>query len=145
MADSEALISAFGKQNDYLELTDITLGLKKTEKLLDSVLWSIRSDSPRLFFLTRTDLVNLLFEAQNNLPAMYKYIHKIYPAISSLMLVKGTDLTINKTGYHPEIQGVISKDGEEITYSEVNSYKDTQYLQKNISIYGVTYQKSVCM
>ena len=61
----------------------------------------------------------MLFEAHNDLPAMYRYIAKIYPAISSLVLVKDTDLTINKTGYHPEIEGIISKDGEKIVFAEV--------------------------
>ena len=73
----------------------------------------------RLFFLTRTDLLSMLFEAHNDLPAMYRYIAKIYPSISSLVLVKDTDLTINKTGYHPEIEGIISKDGEKIVFAEV--------------------------
>ena len=61
----------------------------------------------------------MLFEAHNDLPAMYRYIAKIYPSISSLVLVKDTDLTINKTGYHPEIEGIISKDGEKIVFAEV--------------------------
>ena len=119
VAAAEVLISAFGNQDDYLQLTDITLGFKKTERLVDSVLWSLRSDSPRLFFLTRTDLLSMLFEAHNDLPAMYRYIAKIYPAISSLVLVEDTELTITKKGYHPEIEGIISKDGEKIVFAEV--------------------------
>lgn len=42
----------------------------------------------------------------------------MYPALSSLTLVEDTDLTVSRKGYHPEIEGVISKDGETIKFSE---------------------------
>ncbi len=119
VASAEALIDAYGDDQDYLQLNDVVLGLEKTEDLLNSVLWSVRSDSPRLFFLTRSDLVSLLFECHNDLLQLYQYIPKIFPAVSSLILVEDTKLTIDKTGYHPEIQGIISLDGERIHFDEV--------------------------
>jgi hypothetical protein len=119
VAEAGALISAFGSEKDYHQLTDIHQALKETEQLMGSVLWSLRSDSPRLFFLATNDLLHMLFEAHNDLPALYQYIDRIFPSVSSIILVDGTDLTVNRTGYHPEIKGVISKDGESIQFSEV--------------------------
>ena len=94
-------------------------GLEETKNLIYTVLWSLRFDSPRLFFLTQDDLLNMLFEAHNNLPLMHRYIFRIYPNISSLLLLPETDLTVGKSGYHPEIEGIMSMDGEKIIFSEV--------------------------
>ena len=68
VASADALISAFGETKDYLEMVDIVAGLTETKKLIYTVLWSLRFDSPRLFFLTQTDLLNMLFEGHNDLP-----------------------------------------------------------------------------
>ena len=73
---ASSLITAFGEENDYKEVMDIKLTLQEVETLLDTALWSLRFDSPRLFFLTRVDLLHMLFEANNDLPAMYKYIDR---------------------------------------------------------------------
>ena len=119
VASADALISAFGQARDYLEMVDIVAGLEETKKLIYTVLWSLRFDSPRLFFLTQDDLLNMLFEGHNNLPLMHRYIFRIFPSISSLLLVPDTDLTVGKSGYHPEIEGIMSMDGEKIIFSEV--------------------------
>ena len=50
---------------------------------------------------------------------MHRYINRIYPAVSSLILLPDTDLTVGKSGYHPEIEGIMSKDGEKVTFTEV--------------------------
>ena len=50
---------------------------------------------------------------------MHKYINRIYPAISSLVLLPDTDLTVGISGYHPEIEGIMSKDGEKVQFAEV--------------------------
>ena len=76
IAAADNLITAFGDHDDYLQLIDISAAFKETNSLLVSVLWSLRSDSSRLFFLAKTDLLHMLFEAHNDLPALYKYIDR---------------------------------------------------------------------
>ena len=83
---ASSLITAFGEENDYKEVIDIKLTLQEVETLLDTALWSLRFDSPRLFFLTRVDLLHMLFEANNDKPAMYKFIYR-YNLQASLLLV----------------------------------------------------------
>ena len=115
---ASSLVTAFGEDDDFHEVMDIKLTFQEIEKLMNAALWSLRFDSPRLFFLTKEDLVHMLFESHNDLPAIYKYIDRIFPALSSLELVEDTDLTVSRKGYHPEIEGIISKDGETIEFSE---------------------------
>ncbi len=96
VAEAPTLISAFSNVQHYEQLIDILQGFKESERLMRSVLWSLRADSPRLFFLTRSDLLHMLFLSHNDLPALHQYIEKIFPAISSLVLVENTDLTVTE-------------------------------------------------
>ena len=113
---ASSLITAFGEEKDYQEVTDIKLAFQEVDIMLDTALWSLRFDSPRMLLLSKTDLLQMLLEANNDLPAMYKYIDKMYPALSSLTLVEDTNLVVSRAGYHPVIEGVISKDGEYLIY-----------------------------
>ena len=119
LASSESLVAALVNEEDYQQFKDILLSLKETQQSLTSALWSLRSDSPRLFFLSDTMLLQMLVQSHNNLPALHGFLDKIFPWFSSLILVEGTDLTVTKKGYHPEIRGITSKDGETVIFEEV--------------------------
>ena len=119
LASSESLVAALVNEEDYQQFKDILLALKETQQSLTSALWSLRSDSPRLFFLPDTMLLQMLFQSHNNLPALHGFLDKIFPWFGSLILKEGTDLTVSKKGYHPEIRGVTSKDGETVIFEEV--------------------------
>ena len=119
LASSESLVAALVNEEDYQQFKDILLALKETQQSLTSALWSLRSDSPRLFFLSDTMLLQMLFQSHNNLPALHGFLDKIFPWFGSLILKEGTDLTVSKKGYHPEIRGVTSKDGETVNFEEV--------------------------
>ena len=62
----------------------------------------------------------MLFKSHNNLPALHTYLDKVFPWFSSLVLKEGTCLKVVKQGYHPEIAGVMSKDGETMHFEEVS-------------------------
>ena len=61
----------------------------------------------------------MLCQSHNNLPALHGFLDKIFPWFRSLLLVEGTDLAVSKKGYHPEIQGIVSKDGETVIFEEI--------------------------
>ena len=44
--------------------------------MLSTALWSLRSDSPRLFFLSDHELSTILSETYNDLPALQKFFEK---------------------------------------------------------------------
>ena len=117
--DSGSLLEAFTDDEGYLVMRDILLSLKETHRSLVAALWSLRSDSPRLFFLSDRDLLQMLCQCHNNLPALHQFLQKMFPWFSSLVLVENTDLTVSKKGYHPEIKGVMSKDGETVQFEEI--------------------------
>ena len=119
LRNAASLVEALIDEEDYLMFCDILLSLKETQNALVAALWSLRSDSPRLFFLSDNDLLQLLCKSHNNLPALHDYLDKIFPWFSSLVLVDGTDMTVSKKGYHPEISGIMSKDGETVVFEEV--------------------------
>ena len=64
--------------------------------MLSTALWSLRSDSPRLFFLSDHELSTILSETYNDLPALQKFFEKVFPNLSNIILLDGTDLTVNK-------------------------------------------------
>ena len=84
LASSESLVAALVNEEDYQQFKDILLALKETQQSLTSALWSLRSDSPRLFFLSDTMLLQMLFQSHNNLPALHGFLDKIFPWFGSL-------------------------------------------------------------
>ena len=64
--------------------------------MLSTALWSLRSDSPRLFFLSDHELSTILSETYNDLPALQKFFEKVFPNLSNIILLDGTDLTVSK-------------------------------------------------
>ena len=93
--DSNSILEAFTDDKDYEIMKDILLSLKETYQSLTAALWSLRSDSPRLFFLSDTDLLQMLCQCHNNLPALHQFLHKMFPWFSSLVLMENTDLTVS--------------------------------------------------
>ena len=93
---AESLVDALVNDNDFLAFCDLQMSLKETEQALPPALWSLRSDSPRLFFLSDTDLLQMLCKSHNNLPALHSYLDKMFPWFSSLVLKEGTCLQVVK-------------------------------------------------
>ena len=85
----------------------------------------------------------MLFKSHNNLPALHTYLDKVFPWFSSLVLKEGTCLKVVKQGYHPEIAGVMSKDGETMHFEEVShiiffpTRKETEKLAWGLCTYYV--------
>ena len=76
----------------------------------------------------------MLCKSHNNLPALHTYLDKIFPWFSSLVLKEGTCLKVVKQGYHPEIAGVMSKDGETMHFEEVCHIIIFPYKERNTKI-----------
>ena len=93
--DFNSILEAFTDDKDYEIMKDILLSLKETYQSLTAALWSLRSDSPQLFFLSDTDLLQMLCQCHNNLPALHQFLHKMFPWFSSLVLMENTDLTVS--------------------------------------------------
>lgn len=69
---------------------------KETHGFIHAALWSIRSDSPRLFFVSNEDLLDMLSKTLNDLPALQQFFDNVFPQLSAIILVEGTDLTVSK-------------------------------------------------
>ena len=79
----------------------------------------------------------MLCKSHNNLPALHTYLDKIFPWFSSLVLKEGTCLKVVKQGYHPEIAGVMSKDGETMHFEEVSHIFSYKKRNRKISLGAV--------
>lgn len=94
---SGSLLAALSEKADLKELEDLLASFKSmVEEDLSSVLWNIRMDSPLLFFLPDTDLLQTLCHSHNNLPELHKYLDRIFPWFSSMILVENTNLAVTK-------------------------------------------------
>jgi len=49
-----------------------------------------------LFFLSDHDLLTMLSDTFNDLPALQPFFEKFFPKLSNIILLDGTDLTVSK-------------------------------------------------
>ena len=96
LALKESNCFAKAAQNCFQNTYNLVLNKQETKSVLSTALWSLRSDSPRLFFLSDHDLLSMLADTFNDLPALQKFFEKVFPKLSNIILLDGTDLTVSK-------------------------------------------------
>jgi hypothetical protein len=91
-----SLMGALGDKDLVESIRDTVLALEETSASLPSALQAIRVSSPRLFFLSDDNLLELLNVTYHDIRATERFMTSIFSWFSSLIIVDGTELRVTR-------------------------------------------------
>ena len=96
VGNSKSLLQVFQGHELLNQLESIQSLLGETEEDSKKAMWSVRLGSPFMFFLSDTEVEDLMCKSVNHIKAMEPFLFKIFPWFSSLTLAEGTDGIVTK-------------------------------------------------